>query len=91
MYNLAKSLGTWRHPLLEGTYPPNPYPIELVKVAKWRTTAEKIALLEEAGFRDLDYAQTLTTHPLYSDLIAEEPISGYDKGDYVAIIAFKPA
>ena len=44
MYNLAKALGTWDHPLLEGTYPPNPYPIELVKVARWRTTAEKIEI-----------------------------------------------
>ena len=24
MYNLAKALGTWDHPLLEGVYPPNP-------------------------------------------------------------------
>ena len=26
MYNLAKALGTWNHPLLEGVYPPNPDP-----------------------------------------------------------------
>lgn len=91
MYNLAKALGTWDHPLLEGTYPPNPYPIELVKVARWRTTAEKIALLRQAGFTDLAFAQTLTTHPLYSDLRAEEPMEGYDRGDYVAVSAFKPA
>ena len=89
MYNLAKALGTWDHPLLAGTYPPNPYPIELVKAASWRTTAEKIDLLTQAGFRNLEYAQTLTTHPLYSDLKAEEPVSGYDKGDYVAITAYK--
>ena len=89
MYNLAKALGTWEHPLLEGTYPPNPYPIELVKVANWRTTAEKIKLLEEAGFRNLEFAQTLTTHPLVSDLKAEMPVEGYDKGDYVAITAYK--
>ena len=90
MYNLAKALGTWEHPLLEGVFPPNPYPIELVRVARWRTTAEKIALLETAGFRDLTYAQTLTTHPLYSDLNVEDPVPSYDKGDYVAIIAVKP-
>lgn len=89
MYNLAKALGTWDHPLLEGTYPPNPYPIGLVKVARWRTTAEKIALLEAAGFHGLQFAQTLTTHPLYSDMRAEEPCEGYDRGDYVAITAFK--
>lgn len=89
LYNLAKTLGTWKHPLLEGTYPPNPYPIELVEAANWRTTAEKIKLLEEAGFSSLKFAQTLTTHPLYSDIEAEMPVEGYDKGDYVAITAFK--
>lgn len=89
LYNLAKAVGTWDHPLLTGTFPPNPYPIELVKVANWRTTAEKIEFLTKAGFRDLHYMQTLTTHPLYSDLKAEEPTEGYDKGDYVAITAFK--
>ncbi len=83
MYNLAKALGTWDHPLLEGAYPPNPYPIEFVNVANWRTTAEKIA------FRNIESAQTLTTHPLYSDLAAEEPVPGHDRGDYVALTAIK--
>ncbi len=89
LYNLAKALGTWEHPLLEGCYPPNPYPIEFVEVAKWRTTAEKIAMLEDAGFRNLTFAQTLTTHPLYSDNTEEQPVEGYDRGDYVAISAIK--
>lgn len=89
LYNLAKALGTWNHPLLQGCYPPNPYPIEFVDVAKWRTTAEKIEMLESAGFRDLAFAQTLTTHPLYSDIIEEQPVEGYDRGDYVAITAVK--
>lgn len=89
LYNLAKALGTWNHPLLQGCYPPNPYPIEFVDVAKWRTTAEKIEMLESAGFRDLAFAQTLTTHPLYSNIIEEQPVEGYDRGDYVAITAVK--
>ena len=89
MYNLAKALGTWNHPLLEGTYPPNPYPIEFVNVANWRTTAEKIALLEKNGFSDIASAQTLTTHPLYSDLVPEQPLPGHDRGDYVAVTARK--
>lgn len=89
MYNLAKALGTWYHPLLEGTYPPNPYPIEFVNVANWRTTAEKIALLEKNGFRNITSAQTLTTHPLYSDLKSEMPVEGHDRGDYVAVTAVK--
>ena len=72
LYNLAKALGTWDHPLLAGTYPENPYPIEFVRVANWRTTA-----------------QTLTTHPLYSNRQEEQPSEGYEKGDYVAVTACK--
>ncbi|MDE6778897.1 MAG: class I SAM-dependent methyltransferase [Alistipes sp.] len=89
MYNLAKALGTWDHPLLAGVFPPNPYPIEFVDVAAWRTTAEKVELLERAGFRDLSFAQTLTSHPLYSDIEREQPTEGYGKGDYVAVTAYK--
>ena len=74
---------------LAGTYPENPYPIEFVRVANWRTTAEKIELLEKAGFRDLRFAQTLTTHPLYSNRQEEQPSEGYEKGDYVAVTACK--
>ena len=89
MYNLAKAVGSWDDPLLEGVYPPNPYPIELVKAANWRTTAQKAEIMREAGFGDLQFWQTLTTHPLESDRVAEEPVEGYDKGDYVAVIGYK--
>lgn len=89
MYNLAKALGSWDHPLVRGVFPPNPYPIELVKAANWRTTAEKIETMEKVGFKDLEFMQTLTSHPLYSDDVAEEPSEGYDRGDYVAVIGFK--
>lgn len=89
LYNLAKALGTWNHPLLEGVYPPNPYPIEFVNVANWRTTAEKMHMLENAGFRELTCSQTLTSHPLYSETRLEDPADGFDRGDYVAIVAFK--
>ncbi len=89
LYNLAKAVDTWDHPLLEGVHPRDPYPIELVRVANWRTTQEKIDNLHTAGFENLEYAQTLTKHPLYSNQVAEEPIDGYDSGDYVAICAIK--
>lgn len=89
LYNLALALGTWEHPLLEGCWPRNPYPIEFVKMAHWRTTAEKIALMEEAGFTALETAQTLTRHPLYSNQAVEEPTAGYDRGDYVAVCGRK--
>lgn len=89
MYNLAKAVGTWDHPLLEGCYPPNPYPIEFVKQAAWRTTAEKMRLMRRAGFSDLTAMQTLARHPLYSDLSPEQPVEGYDRGDYVAVTGIR--
>ena len=89
MYNLAKALGTWDHPLLEGVNPPNPYPIEFVNVANWRTTAEKAEVVKKCGFADIRFLQTLTAHPFYSDLHFESPVEGCDRGDYVALIAFK--
>lgn len=89
MYNLAKTLGDWEEPLLADVHPQDPYPIEFVKVAHWRTTAEKVEMLNKAGFTNLEFAQTLTKHPLYSNNVLEEPIEGYDCGDYVAICATK--
>lgn len=89
LYNLAMTLGTWEHELLKGVYPKHPYPIEFIKAANWRTTQEKIDILKNCGFKDLEFAQTLTKHPLFSDNEIEEPISGCDSGDYVAICAYK--
>ena len=89
LYNLAKAVGSWDNPLLEGCHPRDPYPIELVKQANWRTTAEKIETLQRAGFKDLTFAQTLCAHPLYSDIHVEEPVEGYDRGDYVAVTGRK--
>ena len=89
IYNLALSLGTWEHPLLEGCTPLMPYPIELVKQANWRTTAEKIELIKQAGFNNLSFAQTLIASPHYSHEKTEEPCEGFDKGSYVAITAYK--
>lgn len=90
LYNLAKEIGTWDHPYFDGAKPPHAYPIEFVSEARWRSTPEKVALLEAAGFADFEYAQTLTRHPAYSDERVEEPVSGFDRGDYVAIRARRP-
>lgn len=89
LYNLAKELGTWDHGYFAGAKPPNAYPIEFVQESNWRSTPEKVELLSQAGFRKFKYAQTLTRHPAYSDREIEEPIAGYDRGDYVAISAQK--
>jgi len=89
LYNLALAVGTWEHPLLDGCRPKDPYPIELVKQANWRTTEEKAALVEAAGFRGLTFKQTLTLDPRYSHTAVEDPSDGCDRGSYVAIIAYK--
>lgn len=89
LYNLGRQIGTWAHPFFSGATPVNVYPIEFVMAANWRTTPEKAALLQEVGFHSLTYAQTLTRHPVYSNLQKEEPTPGYDRGDYVCICAVK--
>lgn len=89
LYNLALAVGTWDHPLLEGCKPKDPYPIELVKQANWRTTAEKAQIISEAGFSNLTYKQTLTLDPHYSFSLVEDPAEGYDRGSYVAICGVK--
>jgi ubiquinone/menaquinone biosynthesis C-methylase UbiE len=85
LYNLATAVGSWDDPRFAGVAPSHPYPIEFAASANWRTTAEKIELLQQAGFGDLRYAQTLTRHPTFSNESVEEPQPGYDRGDYVAI------
>lgn len=89
MYNLAKALDTWDNILLKGVTPPMPYPIEFVRQAHWRTTAEKVEMLNNCGFSNLTFNQTLTRHPIYTGDSVEEPVEGFDKGDYVSITAWK--
>jgi ubiquinone/menaquinone biosynthesis C-methylase UbiE len=91
LYNLASILNTWNDPTLEGIKPENVYPLEFVKGANWRTTNEKIEILKEVGFTNFKFAQTLTKHPLFSNEKIEQPIEGFDRGDYVAICGVKPA
>lgn len=91
LYNLVKEMKTWDHPYFAGAKPPNAYPIAFVAESNWRSTPEKIELLENSGFVDFKFAQTLTKHPVYSDIEAEEPVPGYNRGDYVAISAVKEA
>jgi SAM-dependent methyltransferase len=89
LYRLAGIRGTWDHPNIEGSAPENPYPVEFTLQANWRTTEEKVELLRKAGFTEFAFAQTLTRHPKYSNDSVEEPVEGYDRGDYVAIRARK--
>jgi SAM-dependent methyltransferase len=87
LYCLAGQLGTWDHPLFEGVKPAAAYPIPFVQAARWRTTAERIAALEAAGFTLVRTAQTLTRHPRFSPDHVEPPQDGHDRGDYVAVVA----
>lgn len=89
LYNLAKTLGTWDHPLLKDVQPNDPYPIEFVKAANWRTTKEKVETMKKSGFSNFEYYQTLTTHPCYSNNAVEEPTEGFEKGNYVAVCGYK--
>lgn len=91
LYNLAVTKGTWDDDVFKGVAPPDAYPVEFAADAHWRTTKEKTQLLELCGFENLEFAQTLTRHPIYTNDSVEEPSEGYDRGDYVAICAWKPA
>jgi hypothetical protein len=90
LYKLAGVVGTWDDAHLKKVAPPDPYPVEFVGAANWRTTDEIGDALRSLGFTELEFAQTLTTHPKFSNDAIEEQSPGYDRGGYVAIRATKP-
>jgi ubiquinone/menaquinone biosynthesis C-methylase UbiE len=85
LYRLAATIGSWEDPTVKALAPQHPYPIEFASAAKWRPTEEKARLLKVAGFTHIEYAQTLTRHPKYSNDLVERPVEGFDRGDYVAM------
>ena len=85
LYQFAATKDSWEDPDLRGLAPELPYPLELAAAARWRTTEEKARLLERVGFTDLEFAQTLTVHARFANDEVEDPIEGYERGDYVAI------
>lgn len=87
LYNLAAALGSWDEPIFAGVAPKTPYPIELARAARWRTTAEKVSVLETAGFEASRFCQTLCRHPVLTNDRVEQVVEGSDRGGYVAIIA----
>jgi len=89
LYRLASMIGTWDDESLKVIAPAVPYPMEFAAAANWRTTQEKLDLLDEVGFSIVDTSQTLTLHPKFSNDTPESPVPGYDRGDYVAIRAKK--
>ena len=81
MYDLAYLRG--KHD--PETAPKYPYPVKFIKDTHWHSTKEVSNLLKKAGFVDLKYVQTFTKHPKYTNDKIEEPIEGYQKGDYIVI------
>jgi ubiquinone/menaquinone biosynthesis C-methylase UbiE len=89
LYRLAAHVGTWENASLRAIAPAEPYPVEFAAAANWRTTQEKLELLEKVGFLGAASTQTLTAHPKFSNDAVEMPSPGHDRGDYVAIRAKK--
>lgn len=85
LYRLAAMVGSWEDESLKAIAPAVPYPMEFAAAANWRTTGEKLDLLQEVGFHGLVTSQTLTLHPKFSNDLPEAPVPGHDRGDYVAI------
>ena len=51
---------------------------------------EKLSIVkDELKMKNIRFMQTLVAHPIYTNDSVEEPIEGYDKGGYVALIAEK--
>ncbi len=89
LYRMAAIVGTWDDPFLRRVAPDDPYPVEFLRAANWRTTRELADALTAAGFGELEYAQTLTTHARFSNARVEEPVDGFERGGYVAVRARK--
>ncbi len=89
LYRLAARVGSWDDPEISASAPRDPYPVEFVRAAHWRSTEELTAALLAAGFTEPEYAQTLLTHPKYSNDSVQQPVDGFDRGDYVAVRALR--
>ena len=80
----------YRLAFLEGHYrtqvsPEYPYPMDFLAGTDWISTQELIKIMEEIGFKNLEFIQTLTKHPKYVNEEVEKAIQGYKKGDYVVV------
>jgi len=89
-YSMLYDLASLRGEYDPDTAPKAPYPLKFLKGTHWCSVSEIRQLLQEAGFVDLKYVQTLTRHPKYSNDEVEQPKEGYDKGDYIVVQGRKP-
>lgn len=90
LYKFAAHVGSYDKKLFEQIAPSCPYPIELASSAIFHSPLEKETILrDELGMTNIRYFQTLIAQPIYTNDFVEEPIEGYDKGGYVALVAEK--
>ena len=90
LYSFAKYVEGYDEKLFSRITPAHPYPIELVKSGIFHSPIEKLSIVkDELKMKNIRFMQTLVAHPIYTNDSVEEPIEGYDKGGYVALIAEK--
>ena len=90
LYSFAKYADGYDEKLFSRIKPALPYPIELVKSGIFHSPIEKLSIVkDELKMKNIRFMQTLVAHPIYTNNSVEEPIEGYDKGGYVALIAEK--
>ena len=90
LYSFAKYVEGYDEKLFSRIMPALPYPIELVKSGIFHSPTEKLSIVkDELKMKNIRFMQTLVAHPIYTNDSVEEPIEGYDKGGYVALIAEK--
>lgn len=90
LYSFAKYADGYDEKLFSRIKPALPYPIELVKSGIFHSPIEKLSIVkDELKMKNIRFMQTLVAHPIYTNDSVEEPIEGYDKGGYVALIAEK--
>ena len=71
--------GTSFHNYRIHTYKPN-----------WHTIGYYREILRRVGFDPITYLQTVQANPPYQNDAVEQPVAGFDRGNYVATIAVKP-
>ena len=90
LYSFAKYVEGYDEKLFSRITPALPYQIELVKSGIFHSPIEKLSIVkDELKMKNIRFMQTLVAHPIYTNDSVEEPIEGYDKGGYVALIAEK--
>ena len=55
----------------------------------WHVTEWYVDLLRRIGFKEFRFFQTVLANPTHQEDTVEDPIEGYDKGNYIAIAALK--